>query len=119
MPSDDMFGVILDPFNARRSGFRFNVNANGVRNDLLFQNVSQQNTDWQGIWDAVSSINEDGWVAEIEIPFKTLSFDPANDTWGINFMRWTPRKNEWIGWVSRNNTMNPSIAGVATGFENM
>ncbi|HEY5623167.1 MAG TPA: carbohydrate binding family 9 domain-containing protein, partial [Gammaproteobacteria bacterium] len=116
---DDVFGVILDPFNDRRSGFRFDVNPNGVRSELLFQNTSQQNADWQGIWRAAASQNEEGWIAEMEIPFKTLSFDPANDTWGINFMRWLPRQNEWLGWVSRNNTMNPGISGVATGFENM
>ena len=117
--ADDLFGVILDPFNDRRSGFRFSVNPNGVRQELLYQNTSQQNDDWQGIWHAAASQNEDGWIAEIEIPFKTLSFDPANDSWGINFMRWLPRQNEWIGWVSRNNTLNPGIAGLATGFENM
>ena len=117
--ADDVFGVILDPFNDRRSGFRFSINPNGVRQELLYQNTSQQNDDWQGIWHAAASQNEDGWIAEIEIPFKTLSFDPANDSWGINFMRWLPRQNEWIGWVSRNNTLNPGIAGLATGFENM
>jgi hypothetical protein len=34
-------------------------------------------------------------------------------------MRWVPRKNEWIGWVSRNRTMNPSIAGAITGLREM
>jgi len=111
--------VVLDPFNDRRSGYRFTVNANGVRSELLYQNTSQQNANWEGIWRAAASQNEEGWVAEMEIPFKTLSFNPANDTWGINFMRWVPRKNEWIGWVSRNNNINPSIVGVATGFENL
>jgi len=117
--ADDFFGVVLDPFNDRRSGYRFTVNANGVRSELLYQNTSQQNANWEGIWRAAASQNEEGWVAEMEIPFKTLSFNPANDTWGINFMRWVPRKNEWIGWVSRNSTINPSIVGVATGFENL
>jgi hypothetical protein len=117
--SDDFFGVVLDPFNDRRSGYRFTVNANGVREDLLYQNISQQNQNWEGIWRAAASQNEDGWVAEMEIPFKTLSFDPANDTWGINFMRWVPRKNEWIGWVSRNNTINPSVSGAVIGFSDL
>lgn len=117
--SDDFFGVILDPFNDQRSGYRFTVNSNGVRSDLIYQNTSQQNQNWEGIWSAAASRNEDGWVAEMEIPFNTLSFDPQDDTWGINFMRWVPRKNEWIGWVSRNNTMNPAVAGAVTGMHGM
>jgi len=117
--SDDFFGVILDPFNDRRSGYNFRVNPNGVREEQLYQNTTQQNRNWSGIWRAAATQNENGWVAEMEIPFKTLSFDPANDTWGINFNRWVPRKNEWIGWVSRNNTMNPSIAGTVTGLHDM
>jgi hypothetical protein len=116
---DDFFGVILDPFNDQRSGYRFTVNSNSVRSDLIYQNTSQQNQDWVGIWSAAATRNEDGWVAEMEIPFNTLSFDPQDDTWGINFMRWVPRKNEWIGWVSRNNTMNPSVAGAVTGLHGM
>ena len=117
--SDDFFGVILDPFNDRRGGYRFTVNPNGVRADLLYQNTSQQNQNWEGIWSAASTRNEDGWVAELAIPFNTLSFDPQDDTWGINFMRWVPRKNEWIGWVSRNHTMNPSVSGAVTGFRDL
>jgi hypothetical protein len=117
--ADDVFGVILDPFNDRRSGYRFDVNSNGVRYDLLYQNTNQQQRNWDGIWSAAASRSAEGWIAEMEIPFKTLSFDPSSDSWGINFMRWVPRKNEWIGWVSRNHNMNPSIAGTATGFNNL
>ena len=117
--SDDFFGLILDPFNDRRSGYRFTVNPNGVRSELLYQNTSQQNQDWEGIWSAAATRNEDGWIAEMAIPFNTLSFDPQDDTWGINFMRWVPRKNEWIGWVSRNNTMNPGVSGAVTGFRDL
>src|SRR3990167_6432646 len=50
------------------------------------------------------------------IPFKTLSFDPNNDTWGLNFFRVVARKNERMAWVSRDRSMNPSISGTAVGF---
>ena len=35
-----------------------------------------QNANWDGIWDVGTRIAEDGWYAEIEIPFKTLKFGP-------------------------------------------
>ena len=119
LTADDFFGVMLDPFHDRRSGYRFDVNSNGIRSDLLYQNTNQTQTNWDGIWHAAATRNTKGWTAEMRIPFKTLSFDPSNNVWGINFMRWAPRRSEWIGWVSRNRSINPSIAGTATGFENL
>jgi len=116
---DDLFAIILDPFFDRRSGYRFEVNPNGIRRDMLFQNTNQRQENWDGIWQAQAAQNDQGWTAEMRIPFKTLSFDPSNDTWGINFMRWMPRQSEWLGWVSRNRTQNPSIAGTVTGFNGL
>ncbi|MGI9259276.1 MAG: carbohydrate binding family 9 domain-containing protein [Gammaproteobacteria bacterium] len=116
---DDMFAIVVDPFHDRRNGYRFEVNCNGVRSDVLYQNTTQQQRDWEGIWQAAGRQNEEGCSVEMRIPFKTLSFDPENDVWGVNFMRSVPRKNEWIGWVSRNRSMNPSISGTLTGIENL
>jgi hypothetical protein len=113
---DDWFSIILDPFHDRRSGYRLQINPNGIRHDALFQDTSRTLWDWDGIWDAAASIDADGWIAEFEIPFKTLSFDPSNDTWGINFRRAVARRDERMAWVSRNRNTDPSISGVAVGF---
>lgn len=117
--SDDRLVVILDPFNTRRGGYRFETNANGVRQDMLYTNVSQIQTAWDTIWESAGSIDENGWLAEMAIPFKSLAFDPQEDTWGFNFARGIRRRGEDIAWVSRNRSYNPSIAGLATGFEGM
>ncbi len=37
LASDDILAVVLDPFFDRRNGYRFEVNANGVRWEGLFQ----------------------------------------------------------------------------------
>ena len=84
---DDYFGVILDPFFDRRSGYLFQVNPNGVRADAIYENVTAIQTNWEGVWEAQASVTEDGWVVEMAIPFKTLSFDPVTGAWGINFTR--------------------------------
>ena len=117
--NDDNFGVILDPFHDRRSGYRFQVNPNGVRAEAIYQNTTQTQNDWQGIWQAQARIVEDGWTLEMAIPYKTLSFNPANDTWGINFTRKIARNNETIGWVSRTRTQNPGVAGTAIGLNGL
>lgn len=116
---DDYFSVILDPFFDRRNGYLFRLNPNGVREEALYKNTTQTNFDWVGIWQARASVQEDGWVAEMVIPFKTLSFDPENDTWGINFTREIARTRERMGWVSRTRSQNPSVAGTVVGLEGL
>ena len=113
---DDYFGVILDPFLDRRNGYLFQLNPNGVRAEALYRNTTQRNFDWVGIWRAQATIREEGWTVEMAIPFKTLSFDPGSDSWGINFRRGIARNNESIGWISRTRQQNPSIAGTVAGF---
>jgi hypothetical protein len=113
---DDTITVLLDPHNDGRSGYFFDLNPNGIRNEGLYTDVTEENWDWQGIWHGAARKDDEGWVAEIEIPFKTLSFDPANDTWGINFMRWRARAGEWYGWVSHNNSVNPASSGTLQGL---
>ena len=108
--------VILDPFHKGRSGYMFDMNPNAIRNQALFTNVTEQNWQWNGIWHGAAQLTADGWTGEMEIPFKTLSFDPSNDTWGINFSRWIGRRNEQYGWVSHNRDQNPASSGKMTGI---
>jgi Carbohydrate family 9 binding domain-like len=113
---DDQFNIFLDPFNDKRSGYRFQVNPHGVRQEGLFRGADQVQWQWNGIWQAGASQGDDGWVAETRIPFKTISFNPATDTWGLNLNRRVARNNETMGWVSRNRTQSPAISGELTGI---
>ncbi|HZL93415.1 MAG TPA: carbohydrate binding family 9 domain-containing protein, partial [Vicinamibacterales bacterium] len=116
---DDRFYVTIDPFNDRRSGYFFGLNPNGVRADGLYRNVTEFYGDWDSIYDAAAGRFDGGWTAEIEIPYKSISFDPTTDTWGLNFSRTVVRKNEIIAWVSRNRAYNPAVSGLAVGFEGL
>ena len=117
MTQDDTLFVTLDPFNTRRSGYFFGINPNGVRMDGLYRNVSEYYSDFDTIYAAQSVITEDGWTTEYAIPFKSVSFDPTTDTWGLNFSRSIQERNEDIAWVTRNRRWDPSSAGLAIGFE--
>ena len=117
--NDDLFAIILDPYLNRRSGYRFQVNPNGVRWDALYQNTSNLENNWEGIWQGAATRNERGWTAEMAIPFKTLSFNPNAEEWGINFERRIQHNNETLGWVSRNRQLNPGVAGTAVGFSDL
>jgi hypothetical protein len=113
---EDTLFVTLDPFNTQRGGYFFGLNAHGVRFDGLYRNVSEYYSDWDSIWFAGAQRFEGGWTAEYEIPFKSLSFDPASDTWGLNFSRSLETRNEDMAWVSRNRRWDPSTAGRMTGL---
>lgn len=119
LDSDDVFTVILDPYLDRRNGYRFEVNPNGVRWEGLFQNISEVEGNWEGIWEARAERTEEGWSAEIRIPFQSLSFNPDSSSWGLNFSRIRRGSNEIIAWMSYNREVNPSTAGTATGLENL
>jgi hypothetical protein len=113
---DDQFNIWLDPFNDKRSGYRFQVNPHGVRQEGLARGGDQVQWQWNGIWQAEALQGDDGWVVETRIPFKTISFNPETDTWGLNLNRRVARNNETMGWVSRNRTQSPAISGELTGI---
>ncbi len=116
---EDTLFVTLDPFNTQRGGYFFGLNAHGVRFDGLYRNVSEYYSDWDSIWDAAAQRFDGGWTAEYEIPFKSLSFDPNSDTWGLNFTRSLETRNEDMAWVSRNRRWDPSSAGLMTGLSGL
>ena len=98
---DDSVLVILDPFLDNRNGFFFQVNPAGARSDgQVSNNAEEAERDWDGIWNAASRITAEGWVAEIEIPFKTLRFKPGQTTWGLNVERQIKRNNETDRWTA-------------------
>lgn len=115
LAEEDRLAIVLDPFNSGRSGYRFEVNANGVRNDMLYVN-NQLQSEWTVIWEAASEMGEGSWTVEMAIPFKSLPFDPAIQSWGFNASRAIRRRGEESLWLSRNRTWNASILGVATGL---
>lgn len=119
LPFDDRLVIILDPFNQGRAGYRFETNLNGVRHDALYTTPFRFSLDWNTIWDTATSVDGNSWIAEVEIPFKSLPFDPSIDTWGFNFGRGIRRRNEEMAWVSLDRSYNPTIMGEMTGMEGM
>ncbi|WP_439133320.1 carbohydrate binding family 9 domain-containing protein [Pseudomaricurvus sp.] len=117
-PNDDRITIVIDPFNTGKSGYRFETNPLGGRNDGLYVG-DRFSYDWQVIWQSASQITDYGWTFEMAIPFKSIPFDQNIDTWGVNFSRGIRRSDEEAVWVSRNRTFNPNIQGMVTGLEGM
>jgi hypothetical protein len=116
---EDGFSVTLDPYDQGQTGYIFDVNPNGMRSEAIYTEADRQNWDWEGIWSAAARRDGEGWTAEVAIPLKTLSFDPARDAWGLNFTRWHGSDNEQFGWVSFNRTQDLSRTGLLAGLEGL
>jgi len=119
LPADDRFMWRIDTFLDERSGYFFEMNPSGLMADAVF-GVNGMNRAWDGIWNARVRHSEIGWTIEIEIPFRTLNFDPNNDTWGINFQRTVRRKNEdsiWMGWARNQGLDRMTNAGHVKGIQ--
>lgn len=96
----DTFEVIIDTFADRRNGFVFITNRAGARSDQQVANEGREiNTNWDAVWFVRTRQREDGWTAEMAIPFKSLRFTRGpQEIWGINFSRRIRRKNEVDFW---------------------
>lgn len=91
----DQFGVYIDSYYDRRSGYYFSVNAAGTLYDGVLYNDEWDDDSWDGVWEAQVKIDEQGWTAEIRIPYSQLRFQKRDSyVWGVNFRRDIARKNE-------------------------
>ena len=99
-PDGDLVGIILDSFHDLRTGFLFGISSSGVKYDQMFINDGQtEDASWDPNWWARTSINEEGWVAEMKIPFSQVRFEKnSGDIWGLEVARVLYRKNETSFW---------------------
>ena len=99
-PDGDLVGVIFDSFHDLRTGFLFGISSSGIKYDQMFINDGQnQDSSWDPNWWVKTSINDEGWVAEMKIPFNQVRFEKnSGDTWGLEVARVLYRKKETSFW---------------------
>ncbi len=123
--ADDRFMWAIDTFLDGRTGYFFEVNPSGAMGDGLVRpglggNISGEvNKSWDGIWLARVRRTDEGWFVEVQIPFRTVNFDPNAQAWGINFQRTVRRKNEeslWTGHARNQGLTRISSAGRLEGL---
>ena len=128
LSSDDRFIWVLDPFNDQRSGYYFEINPGGAMGDsqLIPAQGSgfgvTQNRAWDGVWLGRVQKHKRGWTVEVQMPFRTLNFDPGASSWGANFQRTVRRKNEeiyWTAWGRNQGLMNLAFAGRIEGIQDV
>lgn len=121
LQQDDKVQWTIDTFLDGRTGYFFETNPSGALADALL-GINGQNRQWDGIWNLHVHRGPDSWSFEVEIPFRTLNFNPNSDTWGINISRTLSRKNEnsiWMGWARNQGLQRMTNAGRVTDIRDV
>ena len=110
--NDDTISVYLDTFLDQQRAFVFTLNAYGVQGDSLMGagggggfrggpgGEPQGDRSWDALFDSSGTLVDDGWTAEMAIPFKSLRY-PSSDVhrWGFQIARSIRGKNETVVWA--------------------
>ncbi len=119
----DKVGIIVDSYHDLRTGFLFGVSSAGVKNDELYSNDGQNvDSSWDANWWAKTSMDNEGWVAEMKIPFRQLRFEKnSGDVWGLQVIRTIYRNNETDFWqhIPKDAPGLIHLIGEMTGLENI
>ena len=96
----DLVAIIVDSFHDLRTGFAFGVSSAGVKYDQMFTNDGENEDEtWDPNWWVKTSINDEGWIAEMKIPLSQVRFDKnSGEVWGLQMARKIYRKNETDFW---------------------
>ncbi|MGE3957615.1 MAG: DUF5916 domain-containing protein [Vicinamibacterales bacterium] len=114
---DDVISFYFDPFLDQQRAYVFSVNAYGVQGDGLISGSGgggggNNNTrrgpngadlSWDALFYSAGAMVEDGWTAEVAIPFKSLRYPAHKDgtphRWGFQVQREIQSRNESIVWA--------------------
>ena len=106
---NDYVSVYIDTFFDKRNFYAFALNPKGIQIDRPGDYV----------WKSGAIVHEEGWSAEMRIPFKSFRFPSKSEKpWGINFKRYHFRKKEisYLTKVGRDEVLLEKSA-VLTGLE--
>ena len=85
--ASDQIIVMVDSYHDRRTGYEFVVNPVGVKADYAIYDDGNEDSAWDGVWDAATQIDSLGWTAEYRIPLSQLRY-PAGSTRTFGFLIW-------------------------------
>jgi hypothetical protein len=111
---NDNFEFVMDTYNDITNGFIFGVNSAGAQLEAQQYDGAPTNPNWDNIWYSEVKQYDDKWTVEMSIPFKSIRFNKALKTWGINFSRndlYSTEKSSWAP-VPR---QFPSVSSAFTG----
>jgi len=94
------FGIIIDSYNDNENALGFFTTPTGIRWDAAISGDAignnPMNISWNAFWDVKVQQDDEGWYAEMRIPFTSLGFEDVDGkvTMGLISFRFIPRNNE-------------------------
>ncbi|MEO5674405.1 MAG: DUF5916 domain-containing protein [Chitinophagales bacterium] len=105
----DNFIAGFDTYDDGLNGYRFQVTAAGVQYDEKASPQNPHDASWDAVWESAISINDDGWVCEIKIPYSAIRFPSVSiQNWGMQFGRTIMRLGELDLW----SPVDPKVSGI-------
>lgn len=113
----DKFTISFDTYNKKLDAFTFAVTASGVQSDYRISDEA-----FNAVWESAVEITNDGWMAEIRIPYYAIRF-PKNEQqiWKLNFEREIRRFRTELQWslVPKEVETEINFWGDLTGLNNI
>lgn len=96
----DFVEINIDSYYDKRTAFSFTASVSGVKGDeYVSNNGNNWDSNWDPIWYLKTSINSEGWIAELRIPLSQLRFaDKPEHIWGLQVTRRFFRNQERSTW---------------------
>lgn len=103
----DWVAVFFNSYRDGLNGEGFVVSAAGVQQDVKYSSNNEDGS-WNAVWESEVQILENGWSAELKIPYAALRFpEQEEQVWVANFARSIRRNREESWW----DDINPKIDG--------
>ncbi|MBB5284005.1 hypothetical protein HNQ92_002148 [Rhabdobacter roseus] len=96
---NDNFLLFMDTFDDRTNGFSFGSNAVGAPWDGQQVDGGTVDLSWDNRWRTATKNDDEKWVWEAAIPFKSIRYKPGITRWGINFSRLDLAISEKSAWA--------------------
>jgi hypothetical protein len=131
MFQDDFVFVAIDTYGDYQRYYELAVNPFGIKGDIMAVSNSvdrmghsnNEDVSFDMIWDAKAERNENGWTAEMAIPFSSINFPNTEEqTWVLAFQRTIPRASRiQVSWTINNRSIPGLItqAGLLKGLKNI
>lgn len=84
----DWFGIVIDTYGNATEASEFIIVCTGTQFDARVSAGNGEDPSWDGVWKSATRITDNGWYAEVMIPYSALRFPKKEvQDWKVNFMR--------------------------------
>ncbi len=120
--SSDLIRLYISPYHDLVTGYHFRINPDGVKEDYYNYGDLYHDVSWDAVWEANTTVDGDGWYAEIRIPFSSIRYRPSESmTWGCNVFQHILSRGERTAWSNWDRDQNGfmSRSGTITGIDHV